>query len=149
MNRLALQRTLRLAVVGSVCATLFGCANSQLVSPGARGLAATQTAWIVSDDDVQLVSLNGSPLHSKITFEKNQFEDGVRDQVKVEPGSHVVEVRLDNGRFDVKEPMKLRLDTEAAMTYYVTVNNGPPLGYQVHVYAGTPNQGLLKSANNH
>lgn len=148
MNRSSLQRTLRLAVIGGFCAALLGCANPERVSPGARGLAATQAAWIVSDDDVQLVSLNGSALHST-TFEKNAFEDGVRDQVKVEPGSHVVEVRLDNGKASVKEPMKLRLDTEAAMTYYVTVNNGPPLGYQVHVYAGMPNQELLKSANRH
>jgi hypothetical protein len=149
MNRSASQQTLRLAVMGLSCGALLGCANAELVAPGARGLAPTQSAWIVSDDDVQLVSLDGNPLNSKITFEKNAFEDGVRDKVQVEPGSHVVEVRLDNGRFDVKEPMKLRLDTEAAMTYYVTVTNGPPLGYQVHVYAGMPNQELLKSANNH
>jgi len=123
---------------------MLGCAATEQVSPGARGLSADQRAWIISDDDVQLVSLNGTALQSKVTFETNQFEDGVRDQVLVEPGSHVVEVRLDNGKFAVKEPMKLRLDVEPATTYYVTVNNGPPMGYQVHAYSGQPDKALLQ-----
>ena len=133
-------------VVGLFCASLAGCATVELVSPGARNLTAAQSAWIISDDDVKLVSLDGAALHSRTTFETNAFEDGVRDKLKVEPGSHVVEVRLDNGKYSVKEPMKLRMETEAAMTYYVTVNNGPPLGYQVHVYAGLPDQAMLKLA---
>lgn len=147
MNPVALRRSFRLGVLGLFSAALFGCATAELVSPGARNLTAEQSAWIISDDDVQLVSLNGSALHSKTTFETNTFEDGVRDKLQVEPGSHLVEVRLDNGKFSVKEPMKLRLDVEPAMTYYVTVNNGPPLGYQVHAFAGLPDKELLAKLN--
>lgn len=147
MEPVALQPSLRFGALGLVCTALLGCATAELVSPGARNLAAEQSAWIISDDDVQLVSLNGSRLRSKITFETNAFEDGVRDKVQVEPGSHQVEVRLDNGRFKVKEPMKLRLETEPGMTYYVTVNNGPPLGYQVHAFVGTPDKELLAKLN--
>jgi hypothetical protein len=147
MKTVALQQSLRLAALGLGCATLVGCATAELVSPGARTLPAEQSAWIISDDDVQLVSLNGAPLHSSVTFENNTFQDGVRDKLKVEPGSHLVEVRLDNGKYSVKEPMKLRIDTEAAMTYYVTINNGPPLGYQVHAFVGVPDKELLAKLN--
>ena len=126
------------------CAAIGGCAASELVSPGAQGLSAQQSAWIISDDDVQIVSLNGTPIHSKVTFETNTIQDGVRDKLQVEPGSHLVEVRLDNGKHSVKEPMKLRLETAAATTYHVTVNYGPPLGYHVHAFAGIPDQELLE-----
>jgi hypothetical protein len=125
----------------------LGCATAELVSPGARTLAAEQSAWIISDDDVQLVSLNGAPLKSSVTAENNTFQDGVRDKLKVEPGSHLVEVRLDNDQYSVKEPMKLRIETEAAMTYYVTINKGPPLGYQVHAFVGIPDKELLAKLN--
>jgi hypothetical protein len=43
--------------------------------------------------------------------------------------------------------MKLRLETEAAMTYHVTVNYGPPIGYQVHAFAGIPDKELLQKLN--
>lgn len=144
MSRAAFQQSLRFGALGLICAALSGCGTAELVSPGARGLTAEQSAWIISDDDVRLVSLNGTPLLSKTTFETNQFEDGVRDKLQIEPGSHLVEVLLDNGRFAVKQPMKLRLETEADMTYYVTINQGPPMGYQVHAFAGTPNAAALK-----
>lgn len=125
----------------------MGCAAGELVSPGARGLPAEQSAWIISDDDVQLVSLDGARLRTNVTFETNRIEDGVRDKVKVEPGSHLVEVRVDNGKVSVKEPMKLRIETEADMTYYVTLNNGPPMGYQVHAFVGIPDKELLAKLN--
>ena len=147
MNLAALQRSLRLGALGLSCAVLFGCATVEVVSPGARGLTAEQSAWIISDDDVQIVSLDGTAVRSKVTYETNAFEDGVRDKLRVEPGSHVVEVRLDNGQYSVKEPMKLRLDAAAGTTYYVTVNNGPPIGYQVHAFAGIPNEELLVKLN--
>jgi hypothetical protein len=140
-------RSLRLGVLGLACVALLGCAAGELVSPGARGLTAEQSAWIISDDDVQLVSLNGAHLQTNVTFENNTFEDGVRDKVKVEPGSHLVEVRVDNGKVSVKEPMKLRIETEAAMTYYVTFSNGPTMGYQVHAFAGIPDEELLAKLN--
>lgn len=138
---------LRLGGLGLISAALSGCGTVEVVSPGARGLTPEQSAWIISDDDVQIVSLDGTAIQSKVTFETNTFEDGVRDKLKVEPGSHVVEVRLDNGKYSVKEPMKLRLDAEAAMTYHVTVNYGPPIGYQVHAFAGIPDKELLKKLN--
>jgi hypothetical protein len=144
MQPAALQRTFSLGVLSLLCATLPGCSAVEAVSPGARGLTAEQSAWIISDDDVQIVSLNGTPIQSKVTFESNTFHDGVRDKLQVEPGSHVVEVRLDNGKHSVKEPMKLRLEAEAATTYHVTVNYGPPIGYQVHAFAGIPDQELLE-----
>jgi hypothetical protein len=144
MKPAALLRSARVGALGLVYAALFGCAATEIVSPGARGLAAERSAWIISDDDVRIVSLNGTAIQSKVTFERNAFEDGVRDMLRVEPGSHVVEVRLDNGRYSVKEPMKLRMDVEAATTYHVTVNYGPPIGYQVHAFAGIPDQELLK-----
>ena len=147
MKSAALQRSLRLGALGLFCAALFGCAASEVVSPGARGLTAEQSAWIISDDDVQIVSLNGTAVRSKVTYETNTFEDGVRDKLRVEPGSHVVEVRLDNGQYSVKEAMKLRLEAEPAMTYYVTLNPGPPIGYQVHVFAGIPDKELLAKLN--
>lgn len=143
----ALRRFLHLGVLGLLCAGLVGCATAEMVSPGARGLTAERSAWIISDDDVQLVSLNGSQLHSRVTFENNTFQDGVRDKLQVEPGSHLVEVRLDNGRQSVKEPMKLRLETAPGMTYYITLNYGPPIGYQVHVFDGIPNAALLAKLN--
>jgi len=147
MKPAALLRSLRLATLGLGCAALLGCATAELVSPGARNLTAEQSAWILSDDDVQLVSLNGTPLHSSVTNANNTFQDGVRDKLKVEPGSHLVEVRLDNDKYSVKEPMKLRIETEPAMTYYVTINAGPPLGYQVHAFAGIPDKELLAKLN--
>jgi hypothetical protein len=140
-------QSLRFGALGLACASLLGCATAELVSPGARGLAGDRSAWIISDDDVQLVSLNGSALHSRVTFETNAFEDGVRDKLQVEPGSHLVEVKLDNGKFAVKEAMKLRLEIEPAMTYYVTINQGPPMGYQVHAFAGNPDAAMLKKFN--
>jgi hypothetical protein len=147
MKPAVLQRSLGLGALGLVCAALLGCAGAELVSPGARGLKAEQSAWIISDDDVQLVSLNGAALRSSIKFENNTFEDGVRDKLQVEPGSHLVEVRLDNGKYSVKEPMKLRLEAEADMTYYVTLNPGPPMGYQVHAFVGAPDKELLATLN--
>lgn len=131
-------------MMGVAAAALFGCGAVEIVSPGARGLAPEQSAWIVSDDDVQIVSFDGTPFRSSVTFENNTYEDGVRDKLKVEPGSHVVEVRMDNGRHAVSGPMKLRLDTEAATTYWVTVNYGSPIGYQVHAFAGTPDRVMLE-----
>jgi hypothetical protein len=125
----------------------LGCSTAEVVSPGARGLSAEQSAWIIGDDEVQIVSLDGVAIQSKVTFATNTIEDGVRDKLKVEPGSHVVEVRLDNGKYSVKEPVKLRLDAKAATTYHVTVNQGPPLGYQVHAFAGIPDQEVLKLLN--
>jgi hypothetical protein len=144
MEPLALRRV---GVIGLFCAALCGCAAVEVVSPGARGLTAEQSAWIISDDDVQIVSVNGTAFRSQVTFETNAFEDGVRDKLKVEPGSHVVEVRLDNGKYSVKEPMKLRLEAEAATTYWLTVAQGPPLGYQVHAFAGIPDKELLEKLN--
>jgi hypothetical protein len=147
MKAAVLRRSLRLGALGLACATLLGCAAPELVSPGARGLAAEQSAWIISDDDVQLVSLNGAHLQSKVTFETNTNHDGVRDKVRVEPGSHLVEVILDNGKYKVNEPMKLRIETEADMTYYVTFADGPTKGYQVHAFAGIPDKELLAKLN--
>lgn len=134
---------LRVGALGLLGVTLWGCSAVEVVSPGARGLSPEQSAWIISDDDVQIVSLDGTPIRSKVTFESNTFEDGVRDKLRVEPGSHVVEVRLDNGKYSVKEPMKLRLEAEAAMTYHVRINYGPPIGYQVHAFAGIPDKEVL------
>lgn len=147
MHPAALQRTFGPGALGLLCVALCGCSAVEVVSPGARGLTAEQSAWIIGDDDVQIVSLDGTAIQSKVTFERNAFEDGVRDKLQVEPGSHVVEVRLDNGKHSVKEPMKLRLETEAATTYHLTVNYGPPIGYQVHAFAGVPDAELLKKLN--
>lgn len=144
MKPAALQRAFRVGAIGLFYGALFGCATVEVVSPGARGLTAEQSGWIIGDDDVQILSLDGTPIHSKVTFQNNAFEDGVRDKLQVEPGSHVVEVRLDNGKYSVKEPMKLRIEVEAATTYHVTINYGPPIGYQVHAFAGIPDKELLE-----
>lgn len=42
---------------------------------------------------------------------------------------------------------QLRLEGEPGMTYYVTVSYGPPIGYQVHAFAGIPNMALLEQFN--
>lgn len=141
-------RSAHFATVGVMLAVLGGCAAVDIVSPGAKGLTPEQSSWIISDDDVQIFSLDGKVLHSGVTIANDAFLDGVRDKVQVEPGSHEVALRMDNGMYAMKEPTKLRLDTKAATTYHITVEYGTPVTYRVQSYDGIPTKELLKRLNN-
>jgi hypothetical protein len=134
----------RPATIVLICSLLSACAAVDIASPGAQGLTAEQSAWIISDDDVQIVSLDGNVLHAAITIANDAFLDGVRDKLRVEPGVHEVVVRMDNGMYRMKDGTPLRLDTRAATTYHITVEYGPPLNYEVRQYAGIPDKNLLK-----
>lgn len=144
MQRTFLVRSARVGVFGLFCTVLCSCAAVDVVSPGARGLTAEQSAWIISDDDVQIVSLDGSALHGGITLANDAFLDGVRDKVQVEPGSHELVVRMDNGVYFQKDGAKLNVDAKAGTTYHITVDYGPQVSYQVHTYAGIPDKALLQ-----
>ncbi|MET0535043.1 MAG: hypothetical protein ABW171_12530 [Steroidobacter sp.] len=137
-------RAMRFAMVGSLFSVLGGCAAVDIVSPGAQALTPEQSAWIISDDDVQIVSIDGSKLHSGVTIANDAFLDGVRDKVRVEPGSHEIAVRMDNGMYVMKDPTKLRVDTKAATTYHVTFEYGSPGEYKIQPYDGIPTKELLK-----
>lgn len=134
----------RSVAVGLAFAALGGCAAVDVVSPGARDLTPEQSAWIISDDDVQIVSLDGKVLHSGVTLANDAFLDGVRDKLQVEPGMHEIAVRMDNGMYAMKDPTTLRLDAKAATTYHITVGYGTPVTYKVNPYDGIPTKELLK-----
>lgn len=136
--------TSRAGAIALACSLLSGCAAVDVVSPGAQSLTAEQSAWIISDDDVQIVSLDGNVLRSGITLANDAFLDGVRDKLQVEPGVHQVVARMDNGMYHMKEGTPLRLDTKAATTYHITVEYGPQPSYRVRQYAGIPDKNLLK-----
>lgn len=142
MEKLRAARWLKISAVQLGLLSLAGCAAVDIVSPGAQSLTPEQSAWIISDDDVQIVTLDGNKLHKAITLANDAFLDGVRDKVRVEPGVHEVEVRMDNGMYAAMDATKLRIDTKAATTYHITV--GYPIAYQVHPYAGIPTKELLK-----
>jgi hypothetical protein len=143
MEKLRAARWLKISAVQLGLLAVAGCAAVDIVSPGAQSLTPEQSAWIISDDDVQIVSLDGSKLHKSITIANDAFLDGVRDKVRVEPGIHELEVRMDNSMYAATEPTKLRIDTKAATTYHITVQY-QPIAYQVHPYAGIPTKELLK-----
>jgi hypothetical protein len=116
-----------------------------MTSPGAAGLTAEQSAWIVTHDFVQIVALDGVRVRPRISLVNDAFVDGVGSTMQMEPGTHEVEVKFDDGGASSAGTTKLRIDSKAGKTYYIKNLPGRAVRYGVKVYDSTPTQVLLKS----
>jgi hypothetical protein len=137
--------SLRSCVAAACLSALLGCVPAQMVSPKAAGLAPEQSAWIVTHDDVLLVSLDGERVRPRVTFADDAFTDGVRDKMQLEPGPHRIEVNLDPSIYLNPPGTTLSIDTRAGRTYYIRKQLGTAVRYDVLEYNSLPNEKLLKS----
>lgn len=124
-----------------IVAALTGCASQRTVSPGANGLAPEQSAWLITHDDVKIVSLDGV---SSGYQRMDGFSDGIGMIVQIAPGHHDLEVIYNNGAVSSAARTQLPIEARVGKVYYVRNAVWGGIRYGMFQFDGPPNEALMK-----